>query len=56
MATRHYVNLQNMPDGQRELNLSPVNQQFAEEYKRLLQARSVIEHLYQRMQHAIPAQ
>ncbi len=46
MAHRHFVNLQNMPDGSRELHLSQVNQSFNEEFKRLMQAKSVIDHIY----------
>ena len=34
MAHRYFVNLQNLPDGQKELHLSQVNQSFIEEYKR----------------------
>jgi hypothetical protein len=39
-----------MLDGQKEMHLSQVNLSFNEEYKRMVQARSVIDHLYQRMQ------
>ena len=46
MAHRHFISLQNMPDGQRELHLSQINQSFNEEYRRLCQAKSTIEGLH----------
>lgn len=51
MAHRYFINLQNLPDGQKELHLAQVNQSFIDEFKRFNQAKSVIEVITKRIQH-----
>ena len=50
MAHRYFINLQNLPEGQKELHLAQVNQSFIEEFKRFSNAKSVIEVITGRQQ------